>query len=99
MPGGPEIRDCTWWRDFSQNVQRSTVLPFAAMVGAGAERTEDGTRNGRAMRCRDRHFRRHAPQRMVADRGARAATVLFVIGVLATLFWPPAAEALDKVFK
>jgi 4-hydroxybenzoate polyprenyltransferase len=36
---------------------------------------------------------------VIADRGARAATALFVIGVLATLFWPPAAEALDKVFK
>jgi hypothetical protein len=25
--------------------------------------------------------------------------VLFVSGVLAVLFWPPAAEALDAVFK
>jgi 4-hydroxybenzoate polyprenyltransferase len=36
---------------------------------------------------------------VVADKGARAATVLFVSGVLAVLFWPPAAEALDAVFK
>jgi hypothetical protein len=36
---------------------------------------------------------------VIADRGARAATALFVIGVLTALFWPPAAEALDKVFK
>ncbi len=36
---------------------------------------------------------------VIADRGARAATALFAVGVLAALFWPPAAEALDAVFK
>ena len=35
---------------------------------------------------------------VVADRSARLATVLFVVGVLAVLYWPPVAEAIGSVF-
>jgi hypothetical protein len=35
---------------------------------------------------------------VIADRSARVATFLFVVGVLAVLYWPPVAEAIDAVF-
>jgi phosphotransferase system glucose/maltose/N-acetylglucosamine-specific IIC component len=35
---------------------------------------------------------------VAGDRSAITATVLFVVGVLAVLYWPPVAEALGSVF-
>jgi 4-hydroxybenzoate polyprenyltransferase len=43
--------------------------------------------------------RADGPVAVVAgDRSAITATVLFVVGVLAVLYWPPVAEALGSVF-
>jgi len=36
---------------------------------------------------------------VLADRSARAASLLFAIGVLVVLFWPPAETALGTLFK
>jgi len=35
---------------------------------------------------------------VVADRSARVATVLFAVGVLAVLYWPPVADGIGTVF-